>query len=456
MENQFVWTDQYNLGVDIIDKEHQKLFRILNKLLALGQEEGKGQWVCQEAIKYFKDHTLQHFQDEEDYMLSVEYHDYEMHKRIHDNFRTVTLPSLEKELAQTKYSANSIEHFIGVCAGWLIGHTLTSDQAIVRGETMTQWDNLQPEEEQALMGQTIIQQLSGMFQLNTRLINNCYGGEKFGEGIYLRLIYTTKEQKSWEFLLVFEEQLIINTTGNVVRTKSKAINAMLMNAARYTARQFVERIKEHFPALEEAEVNEQLLSYEQFKKTFERSHPQFSLLFDTGKGYFAFCMTTCDDLPSEEEEALIVTENAMEKVKKYLRQNKADKVISRHMKKILIVDDSDFMLKMMEQVLSDDYQVLTASSGLSAFQSITLNKPDLVLLDYDMPICDGKQVLEMIRSEKAFSDISVIFWTGKVDRKSIEDVLALNPQGYLTKSLKPDQVKYEIDKFFKKKKPVVS
>lgn len=456
MGDQFIWRDRYNLGVDIIDKEHQKLFRILNKLFDLGQEEEKSQWVCQEAVKYFKDHTLQHFQNEEDYMISSNYSGYEMHKRIHDNFRTNTLPALEKELEQTEYSQNAIEHFLGVCTGWLIGHTLTEDQAIVSGEAMTQWDNLLPEEEQAIMGQTIIQQINGMFQLDAKLINNCYGGEKFGDGIYLRLIYTTEDRKSWEFLLVFEERLIISTMGSVINTKSKAINAMLMNAARYTARQFVERIKEHFPALDQAQVNDQLLSYEQFQKTFERYSPQFSLLFDTGEGYFAYCMTTCDALPSEEEEALIITETAMEQVKKYLNQNKVEKFMRLSKNKVLIVDDSDFMLKTMRQTLSDDYEVLTASSGLSAFRSITLNRPDLVLLDYDMPVCDGKQVLEMIRSEKEFSDISVIFWTGKVDRKSIEDVLALNPQGYLTKSLKPDQVKYEIDKFFKKKKPVVS
>ena len=239
MENQIIWKARYNIGVDIIDKEHQKLFRILNKLYTFGQQDEKSQWACQEAVKYFKDHTIQHFQDEEDYMTSIEYAGFETHKRIHDNFRKITLPALEKELEQTEYSANSVEHFLGVCAGWLIGHTLTEDQAIVSGETITQWDNLLPEEEQSLMGQTIINQLQGMFQLEPRLINNCYGGEKFGNGIYLRLIYTTRESKSWEFLLVFEEQLIISTMGSVIETKSKAINEMLMNAARYTARQFV-------------------------------------------------------------------------------------------------------------------------------------------------------------------------------------------------------------------------
>lgn len=450
MGNQLVWNSRYDIGVDIIDKEHRKLFRILNKLFDIGQKEAKSQWVCQEAVKYFKDHAIQHFQDEEDYMTSIDYAGFQMHKRIHDDFRRITLPALEKELEQTDYSENAVDHFLGVCAGWLIGHTLTEDQAIVSGESIKQWENLMPEEEQAAMGQAIISQLYGMFQLDSRLISNCYGGEKFGEGIYYRLIYNTKENKRWEFLLVLEERLIVKTIGSVMESKSKTINVMIMNVARYTARQFVEHIKEHFPSLAEADVKEeQLLTYDQFQKVFEKHSPQFSLLFDTGKGYFAYCMTVGEDLQNDGVGSAI-TENAMAEVEKYLNQNKAEKAALSKKKKILIVDDSDFMLEVLQQLLGEDYEVLTATSGLSAFRSITLDRPDLVLLDYEMPVCKGNQILEMIRSEKDFADIPVIFLTSKVDRESVEKVVELKPQGYLSKSLSPDLVKKEVDQFFEK------
>ena len=73
MGNQLVWNERYNIGVDIIDKEHKKLFSILNKLFDFGQQEEKSKWVCQEAVKYFRDHAVQHFADEESYMASIEY-----------------------------------------------------------------------------------------------------------------------------------------------------------------------------------------------------------------------------------------------------------------------------------------------------------------------------------------------------------------------------------------------
>ena len=233
--------------------------------------------------------------------------------------------------------------------------------------------------------------------------------------------------------------------------KSEAVNVMLMNAARYVAKQLVERVKGYFPSSEKFEIKEeQLLTYEQFQKVFEKQSPQFSLLFDTGKGYFAYCVAATDMLQPEGGVS-IITENAMTEVEKYLNQNKAEKDKISNKKRVLVVDDSEFMLRAMNDLLSSEYEVLTAKSGLSAIRSITLDKPDLVLLDYEMPVCNGSQVLEMIRSEKDFADIPVIFLTSKVDKQSVSKVIALKPEGYLSKSMPPETVKKEVDYFFEKK-----
>lgn len=108
----------------------------------------------------------------------------------------------------------------------------------------------------------------------------------------------------------------------------------------------------------------------------------------------------------------------------------------------------------MLHLLSSDYEVLTADSGMSAIRSITLARPDLVLLDYEMPVCSGSQMLEMIRTQKDFSDIPVIFLTCRVDRESVKKVISLKPDGYLSKSLSAESVKKEIDHFFAKRDSV--
>ena len=43
MESQLVWRDEYNVGVEVLDKEHQRLFKIINKLFAFTDEEKKSQ-----------------------------------------------------------------------------------------------------------------------------------------------------------------------------------------------------------------------------------------------------------------------------------------------------------------------------------------------------------------------------------------------------------------------------
>lgn len=135
---------------------------------------------------------------------------------------------------------------------------------------------------------------------------------------------------------------------------------------------------------------------------------------------------------------------------------KMDEFIKEHgkhvKKKILVVDDSGIMLRNIKRWLEDKYQVILANSGAMAIKYLATNRPDLVLLDYEMPVIDGSQVLEMIRTETEFCDIPVIFLTGKNDKESIMKVLDLKPEGYLLKSMEPTQIMQEIDTFFEKRK----
>ncbi len=137
-----------------------------------------------------------------------------------------------------------------------------------------------------------------------------------------------------------------------------------------------------------------------------------------------------------------------------LSAKKMDEFIKMHgkhvKKKILVVDDSGAMLRNVKGWLEDKYQVILANSGAMAIKYLATNRPDLVLLDYEMPVVDGRQVLEMIRTETDFCDVPVIFLTSKNDRESIMKVMELKPEGYLLKSMEPTQIMQEIDAFFAK------
>lgn len=133
-------------------------------------------------------------------------------------------------------------------------------------------------------------------------------------------------------------------------------------------------------------------------------------------------------------------------------ENHIRTVGSQTKKKILVVDDSGAMLRSVKSWLSDKYQVILANSGAMAIKYLVQNNPDLILLDYEMPVCDGKQVLEMIRSESEFDDIPVIFLTSKGDKDSVMKVMALKPDGYLLKTMEPAQIISAVDEFFEKRK----
>ncbi len=121
-------------------------------------------------------------------------------------------------------------------------------------------------------------------------------------------------------------------------------------------------------------------------------------------------------------------------------------------KSILLVDDDSTFLKMVKDWLSTKYRVTIVTSGIQALMYIADNTPDLILLDYEMPVTSGPQVLEMIRSESKVDSIPVIFLTGKDDQESVMKVLALKPDGYLLKNMERGRLLAAVDDFFEKQK----
>lgn len=102
-------------------------------------------------------------------------------------------------------------------------------------------------------------------------------------------------------------------------------------------------------------------------------------------------------------------------------------------KRILIVDDSPVTLRSIKAMLDKTYHVAVATSGEQALKSIGRERPDLILLDYDMPGWDGRETFEKIREDELVCDIPVIFLTGVADKDHIAAVLKLNPAGYFLK-----------------------
>lgn len=115
-------------------------------------------------------------------------------------------------------------------------------------------------------------------------------------------------------------------------------------------------------------------------------------------------------------------------------------------KHILVVDDDVRILKMLKVHLQD-YDVATAISGKLALKFLETKTTDLILLDYEMPGEKGPEVLKKLRDNDKTKDIPVIFLTGVAEKDKIEEVLLMQPQGYLLKPINRTKLLETIKKF---------
>jgi putative two-component system response regulator len=85
------------------------------------------------------------------------------------------------------------------------------------------------------------------------------------------------------------------------------------------------------------------------------------------------------------------------------------------LKTVFVVDDSDTTLTMVERALEDHYRVMTMASAAKMFTLLEKIKPDLILLDIEMPEMDGFCALKKLKNDSSYSNIPVMFLTGYTD-----------------------------------------
>jgi len=107
-------------------------------------------------------------------------------------------------------------------------------------------------------------------------------------------------------------------------------------------------------------------------------------------------------------------------------------------KHILIIDDDPNTLKTLRYYLQDSYKVTVVNSGKVAVDFLQKYTPDLILLDYVMPMFNGAEVLKTIKGREETRRIPVYFLTGRTDQTTIQECLALEPAGYIVKPVAKD------------------
>lgn len=104
--------------------------------------------------------------------------------------------------------------------------------------------------------------------------------------------------------------------------------------------------------------------------------------------------------------------------------------------KILIVDDEEMILSMLEKCLEEKYAVYTTDNAEKAMDLLHI-RPDLILLDINMPEMDGLEMCQRIRSH---INCPIIFLTARVTEDDVIKGLAVGGDDYITKPFSIDEL----------------
>jgi two-component system chemotaxis response regulator CheY len=108
---------------------------------------------------------------------------------------------------------------------------------------------------------------------------------------------------------------------------------------------------------------------------------------------------------------------------------------------ILIVDGNHYMRRLTRTMLTNlgAKSVTEAGDGLAGLEQIRLSDPDVVLLDWDMPVLDGMEVMHIVRSPGVFPrpNVPIIMLTNRARRASVLEALRAGVHEFLIKPTSP-------------------
>ena len=114
---------------------------------------------------------------------------------------------------------------------------------------------------------------------------------------------------------------------------------------------------------------------------------------------------------------------------------------------LYVEDNADNRMLVRRILLSQDYSILEAKDGSDALNVLKTQRPDLILMDINMPEMDGYTLTAKIKSMAGFERIPILALTANVMRGDKEKTLEAGCDGYIQKPLDIDQLIREVERF---------
>ncbi len=122
------WTDDLSVGVNLVDEQHKIWFEKAGQLFEAGKNGQAKEFVGQ-MLDFLDDYTKKHFKDEEKYMLSIKYPEYDRQKSLHTAF-IGELDKLKKEFRESGGNIVVVLNANQMVIDWLVKHISNEDKKI--------------------------------------------------------------------------------------------------------------------------------------------------------------------------------------------------------------------------------------------------------------------------------------------------------------------------------------
>lgn len=118
--------------------------------------------------------------------------------------------------------------------------------------------------------------------------------------------------------------------------------------------------------------------------------------------------------------------------------------------KILTVDDSKTIRMIVKKAFRPyDCEMFEGENGIEGLAVASKEKPDLIVLDITMPVMNGVEMLEKLKSEPSLKDIPVIMLTAESGQDNVMNIVKMGVKDYMVKPFKGEQLIERVEKIFK-------
>jgi len=114
--------------------------------------------------------------------------------------------------------------------------------------------------------------------------------------------------------------------------------------------------------------------------------------------------------------------------------------------KVLLVDDSSTMRRIQTNQLNalGINDIVEAENGQDGLEKLAKNMPDVVLLDWNMPVKNGFEFLTEARANAAYKDIKIIMCTSESEKSRVLEALKAGANNYMVKPFTPEALKEKL------------